>query len=265
MKVTIFTSNQPRHLSLIKDLSNVFEEVFAVIEVNTVFPGKKADFFKKSEIMQRYFSYVIESEKKIFGEISILPNNVRLLIIKNGDLNELPMSILSPMLESDEYIVFGSSYIQGDLIDFLISRNAYNIHMGLSPYYRGSSCNFWAAHDRNFNMIGATIHMLSKGLDSGPILFHTLPKFESGDSAFDFGMRAVKSAHVGLVENLINGKIKEFKPEIQNKSLEIKYTKNSDFTDEVALKYLNSIPSNKEMMSFLSKSNLNIYIRPFYL
>ena len=56
MKITVFTSNQPRHLSLIKDLANICDEVYAVIEVNTIFPGKKADFFKKSEIMQKYFS-----------------------------------------------------------------------------------------------------------------------------------------------------------------------------------------------------------------
>jgi hypothetical protein len=66
VKITVFTGNQPRHLSLIKDLANICDEVFAVIEVNTIFPGRNVDFFKKSEIMQEYFSNVINSEKKIF-------------------------------------------------------------------------------------------------------------------------------------------------------------------------------------------------------
>ena len=55
MRVTVFTSNQPRHLSLIERLAGVAEEVFAVQECNTVFPGRVGDFFRKSEVMQRYF------------------------------------------------------------------------------------------------------------------------------------------------------------------------------------------------------------------
>lgn len=261
MKITVFTSNQPRHLSLIKDLANICDEVFAIIEVNTIFPGKKADFFKKSEIMQKYFSNVINSEKKVFGEISILPKNVRPLIVKSGDLNGIPMSTLEPMLNSDEYIVFGASYIKGDLIDFLVSKNAYNIHMGVSPYYRGSSCNFWAAYDRNLTMVGATIHLLSKGLDSGPILFHTLTK--PTDNAFDLGMKAVKSAHIGLVQNIDSGKIKDFKPIIQDKSSEIRYTKNGDFDDDVAIEYLNNLPTKEEISSSYSNLDKSKYFNLF--
>ena len=38
--ITVFTSNQPRHVSLIKELSKVCDKVFAIIESNTVHPGK---------------------------------------------------------------------------------------------------------------------------------------------------------------------------------------------------------------------------------
>ena len=76
---------------------------------------------------------------------------------------------LQAALSSDIYIVFGASFIKGWLVDFLIKNKAINIHMGLSPYYRGSSCNFWAMYDNNPNYVGATIHYLSKGLDSGEI------------------------------------------------------------------------------------------------
>jgi folate-dependent phosphoribosylglycinamide formyltransferase PurN len=261
VKITVFTGNQPRHLSLIKDLANICDEVFAVIEVNTIFPGRNVDFFKKSEIMQEYFSNVINSEKKIFGEISLLPGNVKSMIVKSGDLNDLSMGILAPLLKSDEYVVFGSSYIKGDLIDFLVSKKAYNIHMGVSPYYRGSSCNFWASYDRNFTMVGATIHLLTKGLDSGPILFHALPKQEN--NAFDLGMKAVKCAHSGLVQHLTSGKIKEFHPIIQDKAFEIRYTKNSDFDDIVALEYLNNLPTHEEISDSFSKLDISKYLNLF--
>ena len=64
MKVTLFSSNQPRHINPSKELGKIADEVFYIAEVNTVFPGEVADFFNKSEVMQRYFKNVIRSERK---------------------------------------------------------------------------------------------------------------------------------------------------------------------------------------------------------
>ena len=79
-----------------------------------------------------------------------------------GDLNKIDIDILGPALNSESFIVFGSSYIKGELIDMLVKKKCFNIHMGVSPFYRGSSCNFWALHDENFQYVGATVHLLSK-------------------------------------------------------------------------------------------------------
>ena len=91
-----------------------------------------------------------------------------------GDLNFCTMDKLKEFLKSDLYIVFGSSYIKNDLAKFLVRKKAINIHMGISPFYRGTDCNFWALFDNNPHLVGATIHRLSLGLDSGPILYHAL-------------------------------------------------------------------------------------------
>ena len=191
MRVTVFSSNKPRHLNLAREFAQFADTVYFVSEVQTIFPGKVSDFFQKTEVMQDYFSNVIQSEKKIFGDVDFLPNNVRTLAIKSGDINLLSEKQLGNALSSDVFVVFGASYIKGWLIDFLLDNKAINIHMGLSPYYRGSSCNFWAMYDGNPSYVGATVHMLSKGLDSGDILFHCVPKFQDSDSHFDFTMRSV--------------------------------------------------------------------------
>ena len=44
MKITLFSSNQPRHLSLVKQLAKIADEIYFIIEVNTVFPGQLDDF-----------------------------------------------------------------------------------------------------------------------------------------------------------------------------------------------------------------------------
>lgn len=261
MKITVCTGNQPRHLSLIRDLASIADEVHAIIEVTTLFPGKREDFFKKSDVMQEYFSHVMDSEKSIFGTASFLPKNVRPIIMKMGDLNDIPMATLASALQSDEYVVFGASFIRGELIDFLVQHRAYNIHMGVSPYYRGSSCNFWAAYHGNIDLVGATIHVLSKGLDSGNMFFHALPQATEG--AFDLGMRAVQSAHKGLITYLENGMLKKMTQVRQDPILEIRYTRNSDFTDDVALDYLKKLPSEKEIHEALSKRDISKFLHPF--
>lgn len=237
MKITAFTSNQPRHLALIERLSRIGDEVFAVQECSTVFPGEVDDFIGKSEIMQAYFRRVIAAESEVFGGVRFSPNNVRSMSIKMGDLNKVDYDLLAPALLSDVYIVFGASFIKGALVDALIEKRAVNIHMGVSPYYRGASCNFWAAYDENVDLVGATIHHLSRGLDSGPILFHALPQPEAADP-FVLGMRAVRAAHDALAESIASGELMTLTGELQDREKQLRYAKYVDFTDEVAQKYL---------------------------
>jgi len=132
---------------------------------------------------------------------------------------------------------FGASFIKGLLAERIIAKGALNIHMGISPYYRGSSCNFWALYDGNPDLVGATIHLISKGLDSGGMLYHARPKSEPMDP-FVLGMRAVEAAQDSLVDRIASGAIKGFAPVAQNKAEEIRYSRNAEFTDAVAAEYL---------------------------
>ena len=262
MKITVFTSNQPRHISLIEGLASIADEVFAIQECNTVFPGQVNDFFKRTNIMQEYFAHVISAEKIIFGDLRFVPENVRSISLKSGDLNKLDCKVLSRAFDSDFYIIFGSSFIKGSLCDFLVAKNALNIHMGISPYYRGSSCNFWALYDQKPDYVGATIHLLSKGLDSGPILFHAIPKAQAVDP-FVLGMMAVRSAHRGIISAIRDKEIFKMESVSQNKGLEIRYTRNSDFNDEIASKYLSAPPSPAEIYAALESRNSNLLLRPY--
>ena len=212
--------------------------MFLISEVKTLFPGQINDFYKKSNIMHSYFENVIQSEKNIFGDIAFMPRNVRTLSIKSGDINKIARNQLSEALNSDFYVIFGASYIKGWLIDFLIKHRAVNIHMGLSPYYRGSSCNLWALYDNNPNYVGATIHLLSKGLDSGDILFHCVPIIYPEDNPFDFTMRSVLVAQRGLVSAVDTGSIFSNPTIKQDRSQELRYTRNEDFTDDVAKEFM---------------------------
>ena len=122
--------------------------------------------------MKKYLKKVSDAQFHIFGNsyVNNKKKNIRVLYMDTGELNKCSLSLLSDFLKSDIYFVFGSSYIKGELVDFLIKHKAINIHAGVAPYYRGADCNFWALYDNNPHLVGTTIHLLSKGLDAGPIL-----------------------------------------------------------------------------------------------
>ena len=149
MKITLFTSNNSRHIYLIKSLLKVCKCLNVVIESKTIFNGKVDGYYKKNKIISNYFRKVEKAQIKYFKN-NYIPNTskkINILPISMGDLNYLNLNNLKNFLSSDIYIVFGSSYIKGKLVDFLIKKKAINIHMGVSPYYRGADCNFWALQD----------------------------------------------------------------------------------------------------------------------
>ncbi len=264
MKIGVFTSNQPRHLSLIRELAGIADEVFAIVECNTLFPGKIEDFYKKTPVMQEYFSHVIQAEQEVFGETGFLPENTRPMLLKMGDLNHLKLKVLEPVFSADICVVFGASYIKGHLCEKLIDRGAVNIHMGVSPYYRGSSCNFWALYDKKPEMVGATIHWLGKGLDSGDMLFHAFPNPASVDP-FVYGMLSVKAAHKALVGKIVSREIFDMTSIKQDKSKEIRYSRYKDFNDEVAAEYLQNRMTPEELLSTLKNRDQKLFLRPVFV
>jgi methionyl-tRNA formyltransferase len=212
--------------------------------------------------MRAYFRRVISAETLVFGRPRFLPAGVRQLAIKMGDLNRLEPGALAVALQSDAYIVFGSSYIKGALCDHLVAHRAVNIHMGVSPYYRGSGTNFWAMYDNRPGLVGATLHLLTRGLDSGPILCHALPKPEVANP-FVIGMQAVRAAHRALLEHLGGGELGKLEPVEQDREREIRYSRHVDFTDEVAEEYLERVPSGEEMYQALAARDLSRFVRPY--
>ena len=266
MKITIFTSNQARHLSLINELANICDCCYAIIEANTIFPGENKDFYDSTELFRKYFKEVLAAEELLFGKPRFLRSNVNTLIIRPSDLNKLNKDYLKDALYSDIFIVFGSSYVKGWLVDELIEKHAINIHMGLSPYYRGSSCNFWALYDNKPEFVGGTIHKLSKGLDSGPILYHALPSLSKINSPFEFTMNAVKAVQESIIKYIQTGRIFKLNPIKQENNLLIRYSRYSDFKDESIQNFYKkdiSIPNiNQRIEKFRKASN---FVEPYLM
>ena len=263
MRTTIFTSNSLRHLSLINNISRISKVCNAIIEVKTIFPGQKKDFFSKSRTLKKYFLEVEKAEKKYFKKHNHVKNFVRLKMIKQGDLNSLEKKDLNFALKSDLFIVFGSSFIKNEwLINFLIKKKAINIHMGLSPFYKGASCNFWALYDNNLEHVGATIHYLSKGLDSGKIISHCLPNFKE-KNLFNYTMSSVKTSFNCLKYLIKSKKLFKINPKKQDQKFQIRYTKNKEFNDKIVMKFF-KMKKKLVKKNFKNHPLKNLLVNPYY-
>ena len=260
MKITLFTSNNFRHNYLINLLSNICDELWVIQEYKNLSTKKNNVKYEKSKIIKEYFDKVLEAQNKIFKKEFINENNkkIKILSILKGELSKLSLSYLDNFLKSDIYIVFGSSYIQGELVNFLVKQKAINIHAGVSPYYRGTDCNFWALYDDNPHLVGSTIHLLSKGLDSGPILYHSMSNLKT--NPFEYTMSTVKSAFHSLAERIKDSSIFKIEPIVQNKKKEIRYSKRDEFNEEIIKKYY-----QKKINLDKKKFDKTLLKEPFFL
>lgn len=76
---------------------------------------------------------------------------------------------LNDVLGSDLIISFGYRYIlKPNLIDNC-NCPILNLHMSYLPYNRGSHPNFWSFYEGTQS--GISIHLIDRGIDTGPILF----------------------------------------------------------------------------------------------
>ena len=86
----------------------------------------------------------------------------------------------------------------------ILRMEAFNLHFGLSRYYRGGRCNLTALAHKEFDKVGVTCHELNAEVDEGKVLFEFggIPKeaFNSIDTINYFLLK--KS--VGKIINLLN-------------------------------------------------------------
>tara|TARA_B100001057_G_C22856691_1_gene952941 strand:+ start:916 stop:1704 length:789 start_codon:yes stop_codon:yes gene_type:complete len=259
MKITLFTSNKNRHNYFINLLSEISSELFVVQECQTIFPGVIPGDYPVSPTMNKYFQNVNDVQLKLFGNsyVNNFNKNIKILPIIYGDLNQCTIKFLSDFLESDIYIIFGSSYIKSKLLNFLVEQKAINIHAGVSPYYRGADCNFWALYDNNPHLVGSTIHFLSKGIDSGPILYHAMSNLK--ENPYEYSMSTIKSAFHSITKKIQDNSIFNIEPINQKKNKEIRYSRKKEFNEEVVKKYF-----EKKINLDINKSERSLLKEPFF-
>ena len=94
--------------------------------------------------------------------------------IEKGAINdpEIVQEIIE--LSPDLIISYGCSIIKAPLIEAFPDRFI-NIHLGISPYYRGSGTNFWPFVNDEPEYCGVTFMNIDTGIDTGKVIHQIRP------------------------------------------------------------------------------------------
>ncbi len=221
MKLAIISSNQLRHNFFINSLIDNFDVVGIAQEVKKRDPSKKGKETDMEPIVKKYFDDRAISEKYYFGKNKNLKSgNYDLIQASAGGINEQKNVEKIKKWKADYLAVFGSSILKEDIIGLFKSRHIINLHLGLSPYYRGSGTNFWPQYEEKLEYVGATIHYLDKGIDTGRIIHQCRPEIELGDTPHSIGNKTIRKGANDFVEILKKiEKGKKVKAEVQDLSI----------------------------------------------
>jgi methionyl-tRNA formyltransferase len=152
--------------------------------------------------------------------------------IPKGSINDAQHVDSIIDLNPDLIIAYGCSIIKSELLEHFPSRFI-NVHLGLSPYYRGSGTNFWPLVNGEPEFVGATFMYIDKGIDTGEVIHQIRSKIEFADSPVQIGNRLIvniASEYVKLIRSFSSlGKITA---NIFNDSYETKYYRKKDYTEE---------------------------------
>ena len=132
-------------------------------------------------------------------------------------LKELNSGKIHDFLKSkkpDLILSYGCHLLSEETLSF--AQEAWNIHGGISPWYRGTATHFWPSYMLEPQATGMTVHETTPKIDGGPIVHQSLAKLVRDDGIHDLSCRAVQSIAEEiskLLEVKASGKIKKAIPQ----------------------------------------------------
>ena len=133
-------------------------------------------------------------------------------------------------LNPDIIVSFGCSIIKSELL-YRFKGRFINIHLGLSPYYRGSGTNFWPFVNNELQFIGTTFMHIDAGIDTGKIIHQIRAQINFNDNIHQIGNRLIRDSFIECTKIIKNFDRLAFMPQIIFNKQEEKYYRKKDFTE----------------------------------
>ena len=211
------TSNEKNLVALIGDglrHQHFLFELNSKHRISTVFieQSKYPQPIAKTENEKDAWIWFFERRKN-FEHKTITPtlniktlNNPDVFHVKKNELNSLNILTRLKEISPDFIACFGT----GILHERILSNYPdciFNLHVGIPEYYRGSSCNFWPIYNGDLKNLGATVHIIEKGIDTGKIAGAKLITLEATDNEQTIAWKTIEVGTQLMVETIDKWKL----------------------------------------------------------
>lgn len=229
--ILLITGDHPRHKYLANYLAENVELVGWIIEKREPFKfnNKFINYpnIEIKDLLEIHFKGRFESEMKFFGKNNFFDAKA---IVKNLDfpslecnyesLNSLETVNFIKKINPQIVLTYGCHVLKKEILDVMPFKS-FNLHGGISPWYRGCITHFWPSYNLEPQMTGMTMHKLTSKLDGGDILHQNSGVLMKGDGIHDLSCRTLDSFFQELPA-VINKLLKDefiLKPQISNGKL----------------------------------------------
>jgi hypothetical protein len=216
MRVVILTGSELRHTFFRKALAldPGVEVLLSVCEgqekslLRLLDPAREGVELQREHILAREAS----EQDFFYPFVRMTPDSSHPRFIGKGRVNdrEIVESIVD--LQPDLLLAYGCSIIKAPLLE-AFPRRFLNVHLGLSPYYRGSGTNFWPLVNGEPEFVGATFMYIDAGVDTGEIIHQIRARIHPGDTPHQIGNRLI--GDMTIVYRDVVGKYGELVPMAQ--------------------------------------------------
>lgn len=237
MNVVIFTSNAIRHMYVANMLAERADRALIVSECK---PHDTLSFEGDKTSVQKHFQLRYETERAFFAGHDVFSAST--LPILHKEVNMPYVYEVVKKFKPTMAYVFGSWIIKDPLLSLIPQGKFINLHLGLSPYYRGSGTNFWPFVNKELEYVGATILHIDSGIDTGDILAHVVPQFEENDTVHTIGCKVIRESARTLVH--VMGMVRAGKTLPRTPQWEVQeshYYRSRDFNEEALARYYENL------------------------
>lgn len=229
-KVLILTSDRLRHEYLV----NKFSQLFNLVGVIT---QKKSDYYVEQKInsilIRQHFEKILETERHYFSNFKKRAN---LRKISVPDINCKTAVEFALNLRPDFIVLFGTGILKENWLK-PFENKIINLHLGFSPFYRGSGTLFWPFYFGELEYLGTTIHLVNDVVDGGKVIGNIGPKISLGDDYYEITTKLIKKSIDCFPEVLLRYLSGELQA-IEQPSTPSRICRKADFNEDALLKGL---------------------------
>jgi methionyl-tRNA formyltransferase len=191
MKLMWIGGSHPRHLYYINRVAQTYPLAGALVEVReNLIPQPPNGLAERDRAnFVRHFQARAQAEARHFGE-QPFPETPEIRKTSAAELNSPANAEFVRQIDPDLVLVFGCGLILDDLAA-AVPRHTINLHLGLSPRYRGAATLFWPFYFLEPTYAGTTFHYIVAEPDAGDVVHQVVPGLDPGDGVHDVACKAV--------------------------------------------------------------------------